>query len=109
MKALFLTETLVFYLIPRIYPLSTDPVTLSLTNEQTGEVLNPSITFVVAEKLSITITTQPTQFRSLDKYDITVKNGETVIYLGKMIILDSGTDIQNYKTSSQQNGRFKYK
>lgn len=109
MKVLFLTETLIFSVIPRLYPKTTDVLTLSLRNEQTDIIITPEITFTVTDKLNITITNQPDDFKSQFKYEINIKNGSDLIYLGRMIVLDSGTDVQNYENSTQSNGRFNYK
>jgi hypothetical protein len=110
MKVLFLTEDLIFSLIPRIYPLITDDITLSLRNEQTDVVIEPEITFTVTDKLNITITANPADFKTQNKYEVNIKNGEDLIYSsGKMIVLESGTDIQNYENSTQSNEKFSYR
>lgn len=109
MKVLFLTETLTFFIIPQIYPLNNDTLTLSLRNEQTDVTITPAITFTVTDKVNITLTAQPADFKTQNKYKIEVKNDGDSIYLGKMIILESGTDVQNYENSTQPNERFKYK
>lgn len=109
MKVLFLTEALNFSVIPREYPLIADNIILSLRNEMTDTVITPAITFTVTDKLNITITAQPSDFKSQNKYEVTIKNGANVIYLGKMITLESGTDVQNYENSTQTNERFGYK
>jgi len=109
MKVLFLTEALTFSLIPRVYPEVSDILVLSLRNEFTDEVITPAITFTITDKLNITITNQPADFKSKNKYDIDLKNGDDLIYLGKMIILEAGTDVQNYEYSSQTTKRFDYK
>lgn len=75
----------------------------------TDELLSPAFTFTITDKLNVRITTQPLQFKTQDKYEITVKNGSKTIYLGKMIVLESGTDVQNYKNSTQKNEKFGYK
>lgn len=109
MKVLFLTEALIFSVIPRIYPDPGDGVTLSLRNEMTDTVIEPAITFTVTDKLNITLTAQPSDFKTQNKYEVTIKNGTDLIYLGKMIILESGTDVQNYENSTQTNEKFGYK
>jgi hypothetical protein len=109
MKVLFLTEALIFSVIPRSYPLITDTITLSLRNEMTDETITPAITFTVTDKLNITITAQPVDFKTQNKYEVNIKKGTDIIYLGKMIILESGTDVQNYENSTQTNEKFGYK
>lgn len=109
MKVLFLTEPLIIFLIPREYPELGDVLTLSLRNEFTDEVISPSVTFeTVAKQLLVTITTQPTDFKTQNKYEATLKNGSNIIYLGKIIVLESGTSVQNYEYNTQTNVRFDY-
>lgn len=109
MKVLFLTEALTFSVIPRVYPLESDSLTLTLRNEQTNIELSPVITFTVTDKLNITIQTQPSDFKTQNKYEISIKKNSELIYLNKMIILEAGTDVQNYENSTQSNERYSYK
>lgn len=109
MKVLFLTEVLTFSLIPRAYPLLTDNLVLSLRNEQTNVSIVPAFTFTVTDKLNITITAQPADFKTQNKYEINLQNGGELIYLGTAIVLESGTNIQNYEYGTQTSKRFDYK
>jgi len=109
MKVLFLTETLEFSAIPRKYPNISDTLTLDLRNENTGEVITPEITFTVTDKLNITITTQPADFKTQNKYEVSVWNEGEIIYKGKLIVLESGTDIQNYNYGSQTTSKYSFK
>jgi hypothetical protein len=136
MKVLFLQTPLMFSLIPRHYPKETDVLTLVLRNEYTNEFLIPKITFSVDEKLTIelidlsqstidlaNITIDsllvlgdpinnlefPADFKTQNKYEITLLNANEIIYKGKLIVLESGTDIQNYDYGSQTTSRFQYK
>lgn len=109
MKVLFLTQALTFSLIPRKYPIISDTITLNLRNETTGTVITPAITFSVNDKLNITITTQPTDFKTQNKYEVSILKGSEIIYKGKLIVLESGTDIQNYNYGSQTTSKFTFK
>ena len=110
MKVLFLTQILKLVLIPRKYPLDGDVLTLFLRDEFSNEELTPPFTFeTLGKRLLVTITTQPTAFQTQKKYEITLKNGSEEIYLGKCIVLDAGTDVQNYEYNTQTNVRFDYK
>ena len=109
MKVLFLDAVLDFYLIPRVYPIVTDVLTLSLRNESTDEAITPAVTFTIAEQLKINITAQPTDFQAQNKYEVELKNGTDVIFRGKIIILAQGTDVQNYEYNSQPNKKYDYK
>ena len=109
MKVLFLLEPLKFSLIPRKYPIISDTLTLNLRNEITGVVINPAITFIVSDKLNITLTSQPLDFKTQNKYEVTILNGSQIIYKGKLIVLESGTDVQNYNYASQTTSKYSFK
>ncbi len=109
MKILFLGEPLIFKCVPRIYPIAQDDLKLFLRNENTNEILEPEITFIVAQKLSIQLTQQPDEFAERSKYEITLKVEDEILYKGKLMVLKAGTDIQNYAYSSQTTtDRFDY-
>lgn len=108
MKVLFLNTELSFSVIPRKYPAEIEDILVTLKNENTGEYLTPSFSFTVDEKLNITLDSQPQDFRSQNKYEVEIKNGSEIIYLGKIIVLEEETDVQNYEYGSQTNTRFKY-
>jgi len=109
MKVLFLGQSLVLKLIPRTFPSLIDTLLLNLVNENSGLVITPEITFVITDKLEVTITTEPADFKTQNKYSIELKNGSEIIYLGKLITLENGTSVQNYEYGSQTNARFKFK
>jgi len=108
MKVLFLNTPLVFSLIPRIYPIESDNLTLTLRKETGSTILTPEFTFTVGQKLQITITAQPAQFKILDKFEFELKRDDEILYLGKIQILKEGTNIQNFNYA-EQNERFTYK
>lgn len=109
MKVLFLNNPLDFSLIPRKYPNISDELTLILRNENTNEQITPVFSFVVTDKLQITITEQPLDFKTQNKYEVTVLNDSEIIYKGKLIVLDSGTDVQNYNYGSQTTSKYSFK
>jgi len=109
MKVLFLNEELIFKVVPRKYPSVNDEFILTFRNENTGVTFSPSYTFEITDKLEITLPTQPTDFAIQNKYDIEIVNNDEIIYLGKLIVLESGTNIQNYEYGSQSTSRFKFK
>jgi hypothetical protein len=106
MKVLFLNEPLIFSVIPREYPSENDNISLTLRNEMTDNLLTPSITFEVGQKLQITIVDESITFVENQKFEVTIKKDDKIIYLGKLIILKSGTDIQNYEYKQQTNARY---
>lgn len=109
MKVLFLETALEFSVIPRKYPNISDVLTLNLRNENTGEVITPEITFIVSQKLDITLTNQPLEFKTQNKYEVTILNNTEIIYKGKLIVLESGTDVQNYNYGSQSTSKYSFK
>jgi len=109
MKVLFLDEELIFKVVPRKYPNVNDEFVLTFRNENTGVTFSPSYTFEITDKLEITLPTQPTDFALQNKYDIEIQLDNEIIYLGKAIVLESGTNIQNYEYGSQSTSRFKFK
>ncbi len=109
MKVLFLDQELIFKVVPRIYPSLNDEFLLTFRNENTGVTFTPSYTFEITDKLEITLPTQPTDFSIQNKYDIEIVLNNEIIYLGKVIVLESGTNIQNYEYGSQSTSRFKFK
>lgn len=109
MKVLKLELPLKIYLIPRIYPELLDNISLTLRNEMSNEVLTPNITFSVDQKLEITINEELNYFNENDKFEIEVKKDTETIYLGKMVVLNSSVDIQNYEYSQNTTKRYDYK
>ena len=136
MKVLFLETPLKFSLIPRKYPKYTDVLTLILRNENTNLFVIPKITFTVDDKLTIslidlsqsTIDLQnitidsllvlgdpinnlefPADFKTQNKYEVTVLNSSKIIYKGKLIVLEAGTDVQNYNYGSQTTSKYSFK
>lgn len=109
MKVLFLESPLEFSVIPRKYPNISDTLTLKLRNENTGDVITPEITFIVTQKLDITIIDQPLEFKTQNKYEVTISNDSEIIYKGKLIVLDEGTDVQNYNYGSQTTSKYSFK
>lgn len=109
MKVLFLDTPLIFKLIPRKYPDVTDTLTLELRNENTNLIITPTISFLVADKLSITVLEQHSDFKTQNKYEITLLNSSEIIYKGKLIVLEQGTDLQNYNYGSQTTSKFQFK
>jgi hypothetical protein len=116
MKVLFLGETLTINFISRIDLLVTDNLTLEMRLEMStgdGVVINPLITQsptnISNKTYVITLDSQPTEFESRQKYEIEIKKGAETVFRGNVLILESGTSIQNYEYNSQSNVKFDYK
>lgn len=109
MKVLFLDTDLNFKVIPRSYPLLTDSLELTLRNEQTDLTFTSDITFTIDNYLNISIVSQPIDFKAQNKYEVMIKNNSEIIFLGKLIVLKEGTDVQNYEYKTQNNEYFRFK
>ena len=109
MKVLFLDTPLVFSVVPRVYPLISDTLSLHLRNEMSNEVINADIEFTINDYLNVTIVNKPTDFAIQNKYEVIIYNETTIIYIGKLIVLKEGTDVQNYEYKTQNNEYFKFK
>jgi hypothetical protein len=112
MKVIKINEIEQFNCVPRNYPSVSDELTVTLINEMTNEPINLSFTFSISDAyLTIIVNEIPNDFKSGEKYSITIKNitkNNYIIYLGKLMIVDENTDIQNYEYQSQSNSRFNY-
>jgi len=109
MKVLFIDTPLIFKAIPRKYPNISDNVSLILRNENTNTVITPEITFISDDDFIIELTEQPTDFKTQNKYEITILNDAEIIYKGKLIVLEAGTDLQNYDYGSQTTSKYSFK
>ena len=109
MKVLFLNTPLIFKVVPRVYTFQSDNISLYLRNEMTNEAITPEITYTLDNYLNVTIVDQPTDFAIQNKYEVIIYNDNDVIYMGKMIVLKEGTNVQDYEYKTQNNEYFKYK
>lgn len=109
MKVLYLDTSLIFDCVPREYPKNGDSLELILSNVLSKDIITTQVDFIVQEKLTISIAAQPVQFKSQDKYDITLKNGAKVIYKGQLTILDEDSETQNKANESQSTSRFEFR
>ena len=109
MKVLFLDTDLIFSVVPRVYPIALDNLLVTLRNEQTNVSFNADVTFTTNNYLNVTILNQPIDFKVQNKYELTIKNDGNIIYLGKIIVLKEGADVQNYEYKTQNNEYFRFK
>lgn len=107
MKVLFYNQPLLFSCIPRNYTISN--LSLTLRNELTDVIIEPIIDYSIDNKLNILIVMQPTDFAIQNKYEFTLKDGQNIVYHGKLIVLKQDTDIQNYEYNTQNNEYFQFK
>ena len=98
---------LTFSCIPRKYNFET--LSLTLRNELTDVEITPKIECTIDNKLNITIVEQPTDFAIQNKYEFTLKDGDYLLYCGKLIVLKQDTDVQNYEYNTQKDEYFQFK
>lgn len=112
MKVIKLNQLEQFKCVPRQYPNSTDELSVKLKNELTDTTIDLVFTFSVSTSyLTIGITDVPADFESGNKYEITIRNitnNNSLVYLGKLLIVDENTDVQNYEYKQQSNSRFEF-
>ena len=110
MKVIELNTPIEVPLIPRVMPLMGDLITIQLINEFTNLVINlPTIWTYSKQRLIISFDENQPDFKIGNKYQITLKNGANVIYMGNLLIVKENTNLQNYTPSSQITQRFKSK
>lgn len=104
MKVLYLNSDFTFDLVPREYLNYDDLVVLELRKEMTNEVYTPDFTFVNGQKMTVKIL-ETDFFKVGDKYEIEINTPDRLIYLGKLLVVNENTDLQNFEYE-KQNGRF---
>lgn len=95
--------------VVRSIPQTGDSINIILKNEVSGLVIDLPTTWTYEKqrlKFSFDI---PLDFKAGNHYQITLKNGSNVIYLGNLLVVKEGTNIQNYTPSTQRTQRFKSK
>lgn len=109
MKVIFENEPLIVKLIPRNYPLFNDIIICDFRNEIDNNVITISPSFTVNEFVIFEIQTDLSFFKIQNKYEFTIRNNNEIIYVGKMMVLKAGTDIQNYEYKTQNNEYYRFK
>tara|TARA_R110000782_G_scaffold30243_1_gene75220 strand:- start:3 stop:329 length:327 start_codon:yes stop_codon:yes gene_type:complete len=108
MKVLKLNTPFEISAVVRVAPVLGDILTFTATNEVTDNTKDYVLEWEYTRKrLVFTLPNTNTDFAAANKYEITIKNAETVIYLGKMIVVNEITDTQNYTPSNQITQRYK--
>lgn len=108
MKVIYLNKPYDINLVPRIYPEVEEELTLELRNESSDLTFQPEIAWIAGNSLTVTITSGVPlgEFQSMDKYEMTLTNGLSIVYKGKLIIVDETTNVQNFIYTDQSNSRF---
>jgi len=110
MKIVELNTPVEVALIPRVMPLAGDLIDLTLKNETSNLVINLLTTWTrLKNRLVIYFDNTNADFKANNHYQMTLKIGANVIYLGNLLIVKENTNIQNYTPSTQKTQRFKSK
>ena len=87
-----------FSFVPLLYPQISDDLTIELRNEISNLLIVESCNWTEdLGRIYLTIPSPQPDFVIGNKYSIVIKNGINPIYYGKLTVLDSSTDIQNFK------------
>lgn len=105
MKVITLDEPII-YLVPRVYPELTDDLTIEVVNEETGESFSEDPIWTIEKQLIKIAVLETNLLVPLANYEFTLKNGSTIIYKGKMMLVDNNTDIQNFDPQTQEDKRW---
>ena len=108
MKVLKLNTSFKISAVVRVAPVLGDILTMTALNEFSGNTKDYVLIWdFLRDRLEFNLSNSNTDFKAGNKYEITIKNGVNTIYLGKMIVVNQATDIQNYTPSSQTTQRYK--
>lgn len=109
MKVVFFNGSEILPIIPRKAIANTLLLSLYLTSE--SDDIRTLYTFTVNSYINGILKINTTSFSSLLKlgqtYKIELLDGLNLIYLGRLIVVDNNTDIQNYSRALQSNSLFK--
>lgn len=109
MKVIELDTPIELSAVVRTIPQMGDSINIILKNENSGLVIELPTTWTYSkQRLNFTFDIDP-DFKAGNHYQITLKNGSNVIYLGNLLIVKQNTNIQNYTPSTQRTQRFKSK
>jgi hypothetical protein len=99
MKILYLDTDYTFKFIPRIAILQNDALIVDLKNEYTKvSTENIENSFVLnGNYIEITLNSLPLGAKHRDKFELSIMKDNDAVYLGKILVVNEGTDIQNYK------------
>jgi len=112
MKVIKINQVEQFSCVPRQYPNLTDELGVKVKNEMTNVMIDLGFTYELSGSyLTIIINDVPADFESGNKYEVTVSNitnNSSLVYLGKLLIVDENSDVQNYVYKSQSNSRYEF-
>jgi hypothetical protein len=99
MKILYLDTQYIFKFIPRIEILQNDALIVDLKNEYTKELTEKVNNGFTIDGNYVRIRLDETEINAKhrDKFELSITKNNEVVYLGKILVVNEGTDIQNYK------------
>jgi len=110
MKIIELNTPVSIDFVARQIPSTGDLITIKLTNEYTSLVIDLPTTWTYSkQRLNVSFDGNQADFKAGNKYQIILKNGASVIYIGNLLIVKENTNLQNYTPSTQITQRFKSK
>lgn len=96
-------------LVPRIFPNEGDTLEVNLRNELNDISKVPTNSFsYINNYFTLSIDNSDSYFKIQNKYELTIKRSETIIYQGKILCVEIGTDIQDYKHAIITNNKIQF-
>lgn len=109
MKIVYLDTPVELSAVVRTIPQAGDSINIILKNEVSGLVIDLPTTWTYSkQRLNFSFDID-SDLKAGNHYQITLKNGSNVIYLGNLLVVKQNTNIQNYTPSTQRTQRFKSK
>ncbi len=107
MKVLFLNTPFTFSFIPRFTPVN-NSLSIQLRKEISNDIVNFSSNFTIENsRYYVTLVNVDFTPNEKDKFELTIKDDDNIIYKGKLIVLAESTDVQNYEYGTQSSKFFK--
>jgi uncharacterized protein (DUF1697 family) len=110
MKIIELNKPITLEFVVRQIPKIGDLISIQLTNEFTDLLIElPVFWTYEKQRLCVSFENANADFKIGNKYQIVLKNGANIIYMGNLLIVRQNTNLQNYTPSNQTPQRFKSK
>jgi hypothetical protein len=106
MKVIKLNTSFEVVIVPRIVTTIEDELILTAINEVSQFEITQNLVFSISNGRLSFVIDQNANFKAGNKYEIIIKKGNEIVYLGKLIVVKEVTDIQNYTPSKQRTQRF---
>jgi hypothetical protein len=107
MKIIKLNTDLKVVVIPRIMPPLGEVLNFKAINEVSQFEISLTVDWYRDKDRIVFILPTNSNYKAGNKYEISILQGTTTIYEGKMMAVKEVTDTQNYTPSKQRKQRFK--